>query len=98
MHMACCYGNRDTVPVQCSLCGDVPEINPPIIHGSLFKIHYLQHTHRQHTTYCAWWTEAAGNAGEADTGQIQILAGSGTLEAFLSRITVCTDQWRRALG
>lgn len=27
MHMACCYGNRDTVPVQCSLCGDVPEIN-----------------------------------------------------------------------
>lgn len=27
MHMACCYGNRDTVPVQCSLCADVPEIN-----------------------------------------------------------------------
>lgn len=36
MHMACCYGNRDTVPVQCSLCGDVPEINPPINHGALF--------------------------------------------------------------
>lgn len=25
MHAACCYGNRGTVPVRCSLCGDVPE-------------------------------------------------------------------------
>lgn len=26
MHMACCYGNRGTVSVQCSLCGGVPKI------------------------------------------------------------------------
>lgn len=36
MHMACCCGNRGTVPVQCSLCGDVPEINPLLNRHVLF--------------------------------------------------------------
>lgn len=53
---------------------------------------------RQHSTYCARGTQAAGYAGKTDTGQIQILAGSGTFKAFFSCVTACPDEWRRALG
>lgn len=53
---------------------------------------------RQHNTYCARGTQAARYAGETDTGQIQILTGSGTFKAFLSCVTVCPDEWRNALG
>lgn len=53
---------------------------------------------RQHSTYCARGTQAARYAGETDAGQIQILAGSGTFKAFFSCVTVCPDEWRRALG
>lgn len=38
MYMACCYGNRDTAPVQCSLCGDVPEINPLVNQWSILDL------------------------------------------------------------
>lgn len=48
-------------------------------------------------TYCAWWTEAAGDAGKTDTRQIQVLAGSRTLQALFSCITLRTNKWGRAL-
>lgn len=33
----CCYGNRDTALVGCSLCDGVPEINPSVNLFALFK-------------------------------------------------------------
>lgn len=98
LRMACCYGNRDTALVECSPCGDVPEINPLINqHCSCWGVCCLTNT-AWHTTYSAWWTEAAGDAGGTDTRKVQVLASSGTLQALFTWITLCANKGRGTLG
>lgn len=53
LHMVCCYDNKGTFPVQCSLCVDVPEIilliNHPVLFQRLLLLYYRQPACRKYT-------------------------------------------------